>query len=76
MTPTGLACPPGFRANKSDYWLKNGTYVPKGTRCVRIRRRNPLNPRALDRATSRVASFARADKGARKKVKKAARKID
>lgn len=47
---------PGYRLNKSDYWLRNGTFVPKGTVWVKSRRRNSLNPRALDRALSRVGS--------------------
>lgn len=57
-----VACPPGFRPNKSDYFLRDGTFVAKGTRCVKIRRRNSLNPRALDRAISRVSGAKRAAK--------------
>lgn len=49
-----LACPSGFHPNKSDYFLKDGTFVAKGTRCVKNRSRNPLNPRALRRAVSRI----------------------
>lgn len=48
------ACPKGFHANKADYFLKDGTFIPKGTRCVKNRSRNPLNPRALRRAVARV----------------------
>lgn len=55
-----VACPPGFRANKSSYFLRDGTFVAAGSKCVRSRRRNPLNPRALDRAISRVSSAKRA----------------
>lgn len=59
--PNGtIGCPSGFRPNKSDYFLRDGTFVPKGTRCVKIRRRNSLNPRALDRAISRVTSAKKA----------------
>jgi hypothetical protein len=47
-------------ANKSGYFLKGGTYVAPGTRCVANRRRNPLNPRALSRAMSRVAGAQKA----------------
>ena len=43
-----------MRLNKSGYWLKDGTYVPPGTRYVKIRRRNSMNPRALSRALSRL----------------------
>lgn len=52
----------GTHLNKSTYRTLDGTLVMKGTRCVKNRRRNPLNPRALTRAISRVAaakSFAR-----------------
>lgn len=44
----------GYHLNKSDYFLKDGTYVPKGSRWVKNRRRDPLNPRALRRAISRI----------------------
>lgn len=54
--------PSGMRLNKSSYWLKDGTYVPAGTRYVKIRRRNPLNPKALDRAMGRITSAKRASK--------------
>lgn len=61
------ACVPGMkgvRLNKSGYFLKSGQYVAPGTRCVRVRRRNPLNPRALSKAMSRVVSFKTAAKAA------------
>lgn len=56
---TKIACPSGFHANKSDYFLRDGTYVPKGSKCVKNRRRNPMNPRALDRAIGRMNSAKR-----------------
>jgi len=46
--------PKGFRLNKSDYFLRDGTFIAKGTRIVKMRRRDPLNPRALRRAIGRV----------------------
>lgn len=49
--------PAGYHANKSSYWLNDGTHVPAGTRWVKNRRRNPLNPRALSKAMGRVTSF-------------------
>jgi hypothetical protein len=49
-----LACPAGFHPNKASYFLKSGQFVPEGTRCVRNRRRDPLNPRALRRAIGRI----------------------
>lgn len=57
---TTIACPSGFKPNKSDYFLKSGEFVPEGTRCVRIRRRNPFNPRAIDRAIGRIEGGKRA----------------
>lgn len=57
-----MSCPAGHRPNKSSYFLKDGTYVEKGSVCVRIRRRNPFNPRALDRAMSRLESAGRGAK--------------
>lgn len=51
-----VLCPAGCHPNKSDYFLRNGTFVLKGSKCVRNRRRNPLNPRALDRAAGRLRS--------------------
>jgi len=55
--PPGMACPKGMRLNKSDYFLTNGTFVQAGTRCVKIRRTNPANSRALSRAQRREAGF-------------------
>jgi len=57
-----LACATGFHPNKSDYFTKRDGLIPKGTRCVRNRRRNPLNARAMDRAISRLESGKRATK--------------
>jgi len=45
-------CPPGYHPNKSD-----GLKGPKGSYCVRNRRMNPLNPRALRRALRRSEDF-------------------
>lgn len=62
MTGACPSCPTGFRPNKSAYFLKDGTFVPKKSRCVRSRRRNPLNPRALSRSMSRLKSAKRASR--------------
>lgn len=62
MIPVNGCCPAGSHKNKSAYWRReNGTwvYVLPGTRCVRNRRRNPLNPRAADRAIGRLRSASR-----------------
>jgi hypothetical protein len=55
----GDGCPKGYRLNRSDYFLKDGTFVPAGTRCVRMRRTNPTNVRALRRALRREEQFIR-----------------
>lgn len=55
----GAGCPKGHRPNKSSYFLRDGTFVPAGTKCVKSRRRNPANPRALDRALGRLNSAKR-----------------
>lgn len=48
-------CPSGYRLNKTGYFRKkDGIWVEPKTRCVKIRRRNSMNPRALSRAISRV----------------------
>jgi hypothetical protein len=54
MVPMGAKgmCPPGFHPNKAD-----GPKGAKGTYCVRNRRMNPLNPRALRRALRRSEDF-------------------
>ena len=53
---------PGYHLNKSNYFLLDGTFVPAGSRWVKNRRRNPLNPRALDRAIGRLGSAKKATK--------------
>lgn len=60
----GAACQlgSGTHLNKTGYFLKSGQYVAPRTKCVKNRRRNPLNPRALSRAMGRLASAKRAAK--------------
>jgi hypothetical protein len=55
--------------NKSGYFVfrrpvagYGPTYVPAGSRCVANRRMNPLNPRALSKAMTRLTSAKRASK--------------
>jgi hypothetical protein len=55
----GHACPVGYHWNRTSYYTKSG-HVAKGTKCVRNRRRNPLNPRAMSRAMSRIHSAKKA----------------
>lgn len=59
-TGRGTGCMSGFHPNKTAYFLRSGEFVDVGTRCVRNRRRNPLNPRALDRSLGRIASTGNA----------------
>lgn len=61
--PVNGSKPSGMRLNKSGYFLKSGEYVAPGTRYVKIRRRNPLNPRAASRAIARLESAKKAVKG-------------
>jgi len=46
--------PKGYVLNKSSYFLMDGSFVPKGSKWVKIRRRNPANARALSRAIGRI----------------------
>ena len=50
--------PRGYHRNKTTYFLKNGTRVPAGSKWVRNRRANPLNPRALKKGLHRAHAFA------------------
>ena len=57
----------GYHWNKSGFYRKGGPcskyapgWVEKGTVCVKNRRRNPLNPRALSRSMSRIHSAKKA----------------
>ena len=57
-----MVAPSGFHLNKSDYFLRDGTFIPAGTRLVKNRRRNPNNPRANSRALARITSAKKAQK--------------
>jgi hypothetical protein len=59
----GRRCNVGHHWNKSGYYTKRYGYIPKGTVCVKNRKRNPLNPRAASRALSRLTSTRKAMKG-------------
>lgn len=50
----------GYHLNKSDYFLRDGSFIPAGTKWVKNRRRNALNPRALSRSMSRITSAKKA----------------
>jgi hypothetical protein len=62
--------PRGYRLNKSSYFLKNGQFVPEGTKLVKVRRRNFANGRALRRSIGRVQGFERLVKSSRKSLRK------
>lgn len=53
-------CASGYHPNRTGYYTKSGGWVDPGTKCVRNRRRNALNPRALDRSMGRLASAGNA----------------
>ena len=55
--PANSPQPSGYHANKSAYFLQDGTFIPKGSIWVKNRRRNPLNPRALSSSMARITSF-------------------
>jgi len=59
---TVIGCPAGFHPNKTSYFLQSGELVEEGSRCVRNRRVNPMNPRALSRSIRRVESAKRVSK--------------
>ncbi len=56
----GTPCASGYHYNKTRYYSTRYGVVEKGSVCVKNRRRNPLNPRALSRAMSRVKSAQKA----------------
>lgn len=59
-TGLGAGCPKGHHPNKSSYFLKDGTFVEEGTKCVKHRRRyNPANAQATSRSIGRVNSAKR-----------------
>lgn len=64
MVPGGrtgtMACPSGFHPNKTAYHTKSDGFVEVGSKCVKNRRRNPLNPRAASRAIQRIESAKKA----------------
>ena len=57
-------CPKGYHRNKSDYYTQQG-FHPAGSKCVKNRRMNVVNPRALRRGIRRA-------KGAVKLLRKSA----
>lgn len=71
----------GYHLNKTGYWV-NGSdlipgahYVAPGTKWVRNRRSNPLNPHALSRSLRRMSGFARATKHMRSEAGRVATSV-
>ncbi len=58
----GNGCASGFHLNKSSYFLRNGTFIQKGSRCVKNRRRNDFNGRAISRSMKRLTGAKKASK--------------
>lgn len=67
----GGGCPSGYHLNKSGYYDRSG-FVPPGSRCVRNRRMNVANPRALRKGLRRVAGFGKLASRARRDIGRAA----
>jgi len=63
------ACCRGFHLNKS----RGCDGSPAGTKCVKNRRMNPLNPKALKRAIRRATRFESFVKSNRKSLRKLAK---
>jgi len=63
----------GYHFNKRGYFTKAG-YVPAHSKCVKNRRRNALNPRALHHSVSRLLGFQHAAAKVEKSLGKLARR--
>lgn len=63
-------CPKGYKLNKTGYFLRDGTFIPPQSKCVRIRTRNFANGKALTKAISRASGFERIVKRNRKNLRK------
>lgn len=72
--------PKGYRLNKSRYYIddplipgsEQGREIEPGSRIVKIRRRNPFNPRAASRAMSRLSALHHGMKALEKNLRKLA----
>ena len=73
VCPPGGVCPKGMRPNKSSYFLRDGTFVPRESRCVRIRRRDALNGRAALNSTRRLVAYTKANRRVATAIRAAAR---
>ena len=73
VCPPGAVCPKGMRPNKTSYFLRDGTFVPRESRCVRIRRRDALNGRAALNSTRRLVAYTKANRRVGNAIRAAAR---
>lgn len=80
MRPGGGCGVPGYHLNKAGYWknqsamMPGASWVEPGTVCVRNRKMNPLNPRALSRSMRRLAGFTKAARVGERMIQRLARK--
>lgn len=73
VAPDGTAC--RGHLNRTRYYSQRmGGLVEPGTVCVKNRRTNPLNPRALSRSMRRLSGFVKATRSAEKLLTRMARK--
>lgn len=73
VCPPGAVCPKGMRPNKSSYFLRDGTFVQRESRCVKIRRRDALNGRAALNSTRRLVAYTKANRRVATAIRAAAR---
>jgi len=71
----GGGCQSGFHPNKSNYFLIDGTFVPRGSRCVKNRRRNQFNRSAALKSASRLKSLGKGMKTIKKSLGEASRGV-
>ena len=55
-------CISGWHVNKSSYFLRSGRFIRQGTVCVRNRRRNDMNNRAISNSIKRLTGAKKASK--------------
>jgi hypothetical protein len=60
------ACPKGYKPNRSGYHLRSGEWVEPRSRCVRIRRTQVGNSRALRKSVNRTRGFVKLVQRSRK----------
>lgn len=71
----GGECPAGYHKNKSGYFTKSGGYVAPGSKCVKNRRMNVGNSKALRKGIRRASGFGKLAKRTRKTLGDAYRAV-